>query len=41
MMWALAQRPSGDDKAHPFRKGMRPDLNPNRLFVFFRVFWPL
>ena len=44
IMWALAQRPSGDDYAYPFRsfrKRMRPDSNPNRLYLFFRVFWPL
>ena len=32
MMWALAQRPLGDDKAHPFRpfrKRMHLDSNPN------------
>ena len=32
IMWALAQQPSSDDKAHPFRpfrKRMHPDSNPN------------
>ena len=37
MFWALAQWPSGDDKAHhfrTFRKRMRPNSNPNRLYLF-------
>ena len=40
----LAQRPSGDDNAHPFRsfrKRMQLDSNPNHPYLFFRVFWPL
>ena len=39
--WALAQRPSGDDKAHhfqSFRKRMRPDSHSNHPCLFFRVF---
>ena len=35
---------SGDDKAHPFQpfcKRRRLDLNPNRPYLFFRVFRPL
>ena len=44
IMWALAQRASNDDKAHPFRhfhKRMRLNSNPNRPYLFFRVFCPL
>ena len=41
--WALAQRPSGDDKAHPFRpfcKRMSSDSHPNHPCLFFRDLWP-
>ena len=40
MIWALAQRPLSDDNAYPFRpfrKGMRPDSNPNHLYLVFRA----
>ena len=40
MFWALAQRSSGDDEAHPFRsfrKRMHPNSHPNHPCLFFRV----
>ena len=40
-LWlGFAQRPSGDDKAHRFRyfrKRMRSNSNPNRLYLLFRA----
>ena len=44
MVRVLAQRPSGDDYAYPFRsfrKRMHLNLNPNRPYLFFRILRPL